>query len=36
MKKKDIYLNVSTHFTRIFDHRLNLIKAHIKEFLRQI
>ena len=28
MKKKDISLNISKHFARIFDHRFDLIKTH--------
>ena len=28
MKKKDISLNISKHFARIFDHRFDIIKAH--------
>ena len=28
MKKKDISLNISKNFAKIFDHQLDLIKAH--------
>ena len=30
MKKKDISLNISKNFATVFDHRLDLIKAHNK------